>query len=58
MLADKFIIYFTDTEVANCGPTQFMCGNHQECIDRKYRCDVNVDCKDGTDEDKCSTFQH
>ena len=56
VLSFTFRIFFisTATEVANCGLNKFMCRNHQECIDRQLRCDVQPDCKDGSDEDNCS----
>ena len=35
-----------------CSEAEFMCGNGQ-CIPLAQRCDLNMDCADGTDEITC-----
>ena len=43
----KFSVYPT------CQEDEFECTNHQ-CIATRKRCDIIVDCLDGTDEKGCS----
>lgn len=34
-----------------CSENQFQCKRNSRCIDKKYLCDSDNDCKDGSDED-------
>ena len=44
------ITFFTDA----CRDNQFNCGvNNGGCIKASYRCDGDLDCGDGSDEDGC-----
>jgi len=53
-LSDDYL-FSLPVEIDSCSkPSQFMCGNHMSCIDRRNRCDKSTDCADGTDEDNCS----
>ena len=56
-IANMIVFIFPVSEIATCGANQFMCRNHQDCIDRQYRCDRNTDCVDGSDEDGCSKYR-
>lgn len=35
-----------------CGPAEFRCDN-KRCIPLEYVCDVDDDCRDGSDERRC-----
>lgn len=41
-----------ELDCAPCSAEQFTCGS-RECISNKQKCDKNVDCLDGSDEETC-----
>lgn len=43
--------------VESCGPSEATCSNKQ-CIPKSKVCDGEVDCSDGSDETRCSTFEN
>lgn len=43
--------------VESCGPAEATCSNKQ-CIPKSKVCDGEVDCSDGSDETRCSTFEN
>lgn len=53
------VIWFI-TAPPDCEPGQLTCRqyifNKTYCIPPHYRCDMNVDCIDGSDESECSKF--
>ena len=55
-----FIIIFLSAP-PECDAGQISCGqyvfNKTYCIPPHYRCDMTVDCVDGTDESDCSKYQ-
>lgn len=36
-----------------CGPNQFLCEDQLKCIDISQKCDLSIECFDGSDEDNC-----
>ncbi|XP_067589990.1 CD320 antigen [Pseudorca crassidens] len=40
---------------ASCPPTNFQCRSDGLCVPLTWRCDVDKDCLDGSDEEECST---
>ncbi|XP_036703662.1 CD320 antigen isoform X2 [Balaenoptera musculus] len=39
---------------ASCPPTNFQCRSDGRCVPLTWRCDVDQDCVDGSDEEECS----
>lgn len=43
--------------IESCGPNEATCSNKQ-CILKSKVCDGEIDCSDGSDETRCSTFEN
>ena len=41
------------TESSTCSSSEFECVSSTHCIPKRYQCDGNADCSDGSDEDDC-----
>lgn len=41
-----------------CAPDHFQCGSSARCIPRKWLCDGDQDCSDGSDEIACGSYVH
>lgn len=56
-----FVLIFYSTAPPECDAGQISCGqyvfNKTYCIPPHYRCDMTVDCVDGTDESDCSKLK-
>lgn len=52
-------MYDFSTELKTCDTSEFKCTSGK-CIPKTFACDVDMDCKDGSDEDPliCGMFQN
>lgn len=51
LYATLFIVSVNYTDPTSCKPSEFRCSKTHRCIDARYRCDGDMDCSDGSDED-------
>ena len=42
--------FFKSSEKVDCSPDKFKC-NDNKCINARWKCDRDLDCADGSDED-------
>ena len=47
----ELFIYVAPT----CKSDEFVCANTKHCVPKRWRCDGDRDCPDGSDEKQCST---
>jgi hypothetical protein len=46
--------HFIGPSTGSCQPTKFQCRTSGLCVPLTWRCDGDLDCRDGSDEDECS----
>ena len=49
--SDHFKIIVVDIK---CKPGEYKCSDGQECVPKRWVCDSNKDCSDGSDEEDCA----
>lgn len=49
-------VHLSGPSAASCPPTNFQCRSDGRCVPLTWRCDVDKDCLDGSDEEECSEW--